>query len=126
MHLAAKERRLEVGTAQTFASKGVRPDQILAQAIVALLAAAPHEMNPQLFSTNVHGQTPFDVAVEARASEEVLDVLKGACSKLLLNTAATAKDLGVQVSVWWCRSACLLAAYLCTHVTVLPTYNLGM
>ena len=57
-------------------------------------------MNPHLFSTNVHGQTPYDVAVEAGASEEVLDVLKGACSTLLLTTAATARDMNIQVSAW--------------------------
>ena len=86
---------------------------MVAQAIVALLAAAPHEVNPQLFSTNMHGQTPFDVAVEAGASEEVLSELTDACSKLLLTTAASAaKGLDNQVSSLLCLLACLPACLL--------------
>ena len=52
-------------------------------------------MSLQLFNTNVYGQTPYDVAMEAGASEEVLDVLKYACLNLLQTQS---RGLSIQVS----------------------------
>ena len=73
-------------------------------------------MNPQLFSTNAHGQTPFDVALEVGASEELLDVLKNAWSHQIKTTAAKKGSISTQVSAMRCMCE-LLPACLPGRVT---------